>query len=180
MGLDLNSLLTYNGMTLEIVVWSMFLGIILGAFGIYYSKNFLGVFVRALLALKADSPEEAKTLAETGFTKNRSVRFALSHSMSFRRLICSEPISPDAEKFIITPKGKKKKRKFSLDELKFYIPPEHYIKADSIYNEDGSSLKIFFLTIVLFLLVAMASFKVVPSLIQMGTNFIDRYFSSGF
>jgi len=157
----------------------MFLGIVLGALGIYYSKNFLGVYVRALLALNATSPESAKTLAETGFAKNKNVRFALSFSASFRKMVCSEPISPDAERFIITEKGKKKKRKFTLDELKFYIPPEKHIKVDSIYNEEGSSLKIVFLTIVLFLLVAMASFKIVPSLIQMGSNFIDKYLSSG-
>lgn len=166
-------------MTLEIVVWSMFLGIVLGAAGIYYNKNFLGVYVRSLLSFNAASPESAKTLAETGFAKNKHVRFALSYSASFRKMVCSEPIDPNAEKFIVTEKGRKKKRKFTLDELKFFIPPEKQVKADSIYNDEGSSLKIVFLTVVLFLLVAMASFKVVPSLIQMGSNFVDKYLSSG-
>ena len=178
MGLDLHSWLTYNGMTLEIVVWSIFAGIVLGAMAIYYFKNILGIFVRALLDNGALSPETARSLADCGCQKSRNTRLALRVSTSYRRLISARPADPDAETTYIDAKGRRRKRKFRLDELKFYIPAENRDKAESLYDNDGSGVKILFLVVVLSLLTAVLALKVVPQLIQMGSNLLERLSAS--
>ncbi len=182
MGLDLNSFLTYKGMTLEIIVWSMFLGVIIGAFVILYNKSILGAFVRMLLETGANSPESAKTLEETGFSKNIFVKFSLQVKSTYRKIIQASPVNvrneitgdtipPENSKKRITKKRRPAEPK--LSELKFYIPQEMAIRAESIYSNNGTSLLIVIITIALFLTVAILSFTVIPDLVQMLKNFVE-------
>jgi ABC-type amino acid transport system permease subunit len=182
MGLDLNSFLTYKGMTLEIIVWSMFLGVIIGAFVILYNKSILGAFVRILLEAGANSPESAKTLEETGFSKNIFVKFSLYVKSTFRKIIQVSPVKSgyeikgDTVPLENTKKRIKKNRRTAqpkLSELKFYIPQEMAVRADSIYSNNGTSLLIVIITIALFLTVAILSFTVIPDLVQMLKNFVE-------
>ena len=167
MGLDLNSLLTYKGMTLEIIVWSMFLGIITGAFVILYNKKVLGSFIRMLLHVGANTPDNARTLEETGFSKNIFVKFSLIKKGTYRKIIHASALSGTAET------NKTRKTRTKLSELKYYIPDEMIARADSIYNDNGTSLLIVIITVALFLAIAILSFLVVPGLIQMLQNFVE-------
>lgn len=182
MGLDLNSFLTYKGMTLEIIVWSMFLGIIIGAFVILYNKSVLGAFVRKLLETGANTPEDAKTLEETGFSKNIFVIFSLQIKSTYRKIIHASPVNSGNEDTVSTVPPEKTKKRIKkkhrqaqpkLSELKFYIPQDMVARADSIYSNNGTSLLIVVITIALFLIVAILSFTVIPDLIQMLKNFIE-------
>lgn len=182
MGLDLNSWLTYKGMTLEIIVWSMFLGIIIGAFVILYNKSILGAFVRKLLETKAYETESAKTLEETGFSKNLFVKFSLRIKSTYRKIIQASPVknanetdsgTPSPENIKEESKKKQRQKQLKLSELKFYIPQEMTARADSIYNNKGTSLLIVIMTIALFLTVAILSFTVIPDLVQMLKNFME-------
>jgi ABC-type amino acid transport system permease subunit len=192
MGLDLNSWLTYKGMTLEIIIWSMFLGIVIGAVAIMYNKNVLGAFVRKLIEEKADSPESAKTLAETGFARNPFVKFSLSIRGTYRKIIQATPAdnfstglphpsltdgaTQEREEMTENKKNKKEKnppRRPQLSELKFFIPHEMTMRADSLYSNKGTSLLILLLTVALFLTVAILSFTIIPGLIQMLKNFVE-------
>lgn len=176
MGLDLNSWLTYKGMTLEIIVWSMFLGIVAGAFIILYNKNVLGAFVRKLVDIGACTPESAKTLEETGFTKNIFVKFSLNLKGTYRRIIVALPSQNKeipASGAIKPEKKKRRQRRLKLSELKFYIPQEMKDRADSFYNNSGANLLIVIMTIALFLTVAILSFTIVPDLVQMLKNFVE-------
>ncbi|MDD4772746.1 MAG: hypothetical protein PHZ09_03985 [Eubacteriales bacterium] len=173
MGLDLNSLLTYKGMTLEIIVWSMFLGIIVGAFVVLYNKNVLGAFIRKLLQTGANTPENAKTLQETGFSKNVFVKFSLMKKGTYRKIIHASALNGAAEIADNESGHRTRKVRTKLSELKFYIPDEMTGRADSIYNDNGTSLLIVLITIAMFLAVAILSFTVVPGLIQMLQNFVE-------
>lgn len=182
MGLDLNSWLTYKGMTLEIIVWSMFLGVILGAFVILYNKSVLGSFVRKLLETGSNTPETAKTLEETGFSKNVFVKFSLRIRSTYRKIIQASPAGGEnavgSEPALPENTGKIRRKKSRraqplLSELKFYIPQEMVMRADSLYSDNGTSLLVVVMTIALFLTVAILSFTVVPDLIQMLKNFVE-------
>lgn len=189
--MDWNSLLIYKGMTLELVVWSMFAGITIAVLVILYNKNVLGPFVRFLTEKGAVGPENAVSLKEAGASKNAFVRFALSRRSTYSKIIGATAIptsslelppppitdgkapshaAPEAD----TPvkRGRKHSRP-KLDELKFFIPPEMASRADAIYMNGGANILIALGTIALFLLVALLSFKVVPGLKQMLTNLID-------
>ena len=197
MGLDLNSWLTYNGMTLEIIVWSMFFGVLLGSLLIFYNRNVLGAFIRVLLENGATSPSTAKTLEETGFLNNFFVRAALRTRGTYRRIIhASSAASPldlppppltdgmqsETESEEKNTGGKKKermsRRRASLSEVKFFIPDNMAARARSIYSDKGINIFAIFMTIGLFLIVAILSILIVPQLIQMLKNFIDMFFGS--
>ncbi len=195
-GLDLNSWLTNNGMTLEIVVWSMFLGVMIGSFLIFFNKKVLGSFVRALIEAQAFSPETAKTLAETGFTKNFFVRTALRSRGTYRKIIQSASVAASPLEIPPAPlppageniqqdsdeSDKKKKKKqyqrkiIDISEMKFFIPDNMTARADSIYSDKGNSWIILLMTIGLFVLVSILSIIIVPLIVQMLNNFIEMFF----
>ena len=95
--MNFSSLLRYEGMTLEIVIWSLFIGIVIGVFGSFYVKQILGAFVRKLLSENANSPQNAKSLEETGFGGNPFVINALDGTGSLRRLIRCADETDDAD-----------------------------------------------------------------------------------
>jgi ABC-type amino acid transport system permease subunit len=180
MGLDLNSWLTYKGMTLEIIVWSMFLGIIIGAIVTLYNKSILGAFVRKLLETGSTTPENAKTLEETGFANNIFVKFSLQIRSTYRKIIRAAAIDnriPDLASSGVAQAGVKKRRKrsdsYKLSELKFYIPEEMIMRADSFYSNKGTSILIVIMTAALFLTVAILSILIIPNLVQMLKNFVE-------
>lgn len=192
--MDLNSLLIYNGMTLELIIWSMFAGICLAALIIMYNKNVLGPFIRALFDAGANSPETAKTLAELGYTSKPFVRLSLGKRGTFSRIVQhtaleASPLSParlsdgeneggDAAEAAVEPKKPPKKpggrrSRLSLDEVRFFIPEAMTERADSIYLNGGASLLTVLITIGAFLIVALLLFKFIPALLQMIENFVE-------
>lgn len=178
MGLDLNSWLTYKGMTLEIIVWSMFLGIIIGAIITLYNKSVLGAFVRKLLEIGATTPESAKTLEETGFSNNIFVKYTLQIKSTYRKIIQAAAINNSVPDSVVTnEKAAKRKRKRAqrppLSELKFFIPEEMTMRAHSFYSNKGTSLLIVIMTVALFLTVAILSLMIIPNLVQMLKNFVE-------
>ena len=160
--MDLSSLLRYNGMTLEIVVWSMFIGIVLGIFATLYIKYVPGPFVRRLLELDAFSPESAKTLKEAGCDRNPFLLGSLRAHSSLRRVIsCRQAGAGES--------GKSEK----LSQLKnesWYISSEMRARAESLYGSKGNLLLIALLAVLGFFIAALLSFTVIPDLITMASN----------
>lgn len=66
-----------NLVNIHVIVFGIFIGVFAASFYMVYVKNFVGAFVRKLLADGCLSAEKAKTLAELGFEKNLFVRLAL-------------------------------------------------------------------------------------------------------
>jgi len=171
-----NSLLTYRGMTLELVVWSIFIGIVIAILIIVYNKNILGSFVRYLDRIKATDPENAVTLEEAGFSKNFFVKFALSHNKTYRKVIGMTYASASDGSVGNTEKREGKsseKDRPRLEEMKFYIAPGMWGRADAIYMNDGANIIFALIAIAVFLGLALISFKVIPGFQQMITNLKD-------
>lgn len=144
--------------TLNIIVWSLFIGFII-AIGIsVYNKTVVGSLVRGLISKKAFSEDSAVTAADVG-CKNMFVRLALNKNSTLRRIVCAA--------------GKNNNESVSLDSDKFYIPDSSQEKAEAIYSKNGVSIKNVLIAIVVLVLVAFAALYIVPDLIQMLSNFIN-------
>ena len=143
-------------MTLDVVLWSMFIGLMLGAFAMLYHKLVGGAVVRRLFDEKAALPEQAMTLKQMGLEKNILVRFALRKGSGLRKVVLST--EPDAK---------------VTDETLFYLPEEKYPRAALQYDNNGTSVLTVFFAIVLFAVMMVGIRSVVPYLTQMLRNFVD-------
>lgn len=164
--------------SLELLVWSIFIGIVLGALASLYNKRVLGGFVRALIKNGANSPVNAVTVGEAGFSGNIFVKFALKRGTSLRKVVyCS--VEPD-----IIPKEKVNpvirflssstefRKKINVKEAKFYIPSDMMDRAELRYEKKGTDLFSFLLTVLVFLVVVYLSLKFIPDIIGMVDSFI--------
>lgn len=164
--MQLSSLFNYQGMTLEIVIWSLFIGIIIGAFAIWYSRRLLGVLVRALLASNANTSDSAKSFKELGIKSTLAYKIALRKNSMYRKIvhIADNGIIETADK-----------AKSNINNMKFYIPEEVNFRADSMYNPKGATLLGAFVAIFAFFIMALLAFIVIPDLIDMVQSLISQF-----
>lgn len=144
-GLDLPNfsfLYEYGGMPVELIIWSIFIGIVIASVAAIYVKLVLGSFVRALLAKKAVSPESALSLEESGFSKNFFLKASLRKKSTFRKTV------------------------FSEDEKSFYIPEEKTTRAEFMYDKKGNGVVVIVITILLFAIVAFLSAMILPWMLE--------------
>ena len=105
--LDLSELLLYNGTTsINFIVWSLFIGIVIAIIASLFIRIVFGAFVRNLLKNDIDTPEKAVTLKESGFAKNFIVKIGLKQMNSYNNCIVA-----------ITEDGKYYSNKQYTDEL---------------------------------------------------------------
>ena len=145
--------------TLNLIVWSLFIGFMIGIGVTIYNKFVLGALVRELIERGAHSEEAALTAAEVGCA-NPFIRFALRENSSFRRVVRMKGDTPT------------ELCKESFKTARYFIPDENVHRAELIYGGSGTTLVSVLLSVLAFLIVAFVSFIVVPDLIQMLTNFI--------
>jgi len=145
--------------TLNIIVWSLFIGFMIGIGVTLYNKFVLGSLVRELIEHGAHTEDAALTAAEIGCA-NPFIQFALRENGSFRRIV---HMKGDTETSY---------SKESFKTARFYIPDDKVHRAEVVYGNSGTSVISVLLSILAFLIVAFVSFIVVPDLIQMLTNFI--------
>ena len=148
-------------MTLNIVLWSLFIGFLLGIGGTVYNKVILGSFVRALLDGGITSADKAMTLGELGHTNNIFVKFALRRGSTFRRILHTADDSHEADSRI------------SLDKARFYIPEENLVRAEKVYGKLGASIFSILVSILALLITTLAALIIVPDLTQLVANFVS-------
>ncbi len=159
--------------SLELIVWSVFIGIIIGALASLYNKRIIGSFVRTLLSANAKSPEEALSVHELGFDKNKFVLIALRNGSTLRKLVYCTENAAKSGKYNIGDKiqkfftGEYPPRKVDFSNAKFYIPEELSARAEIRYEKKGTDLFSFMMTILVFLAVVFISLKVVPQILGM-------------
>lgn len=162
--MQLSSLFNSQGLTLELVIWSLFIGIIIGAFAIWYSRRVLGTLVKALLVSQANTTGNAKTFNDLGIKNTFVYRIALRKNSTYRKIVHI------AEDEVI----EEKKKRFDIDSLKFYIPDEVNFRADSMYNPKGTTLLGAFVSIFAFLIMVIFVLLVVPELIDFAKDIFNQ------
>lgn len=160
------------------IVWSVFIGIVLGALASLYNKRVLGAFVRALIKGGANTPDSAVTVNDIGFKKNMFVRGALRNGGSLRKvvhcakepdIIPSEKVNPFKKFFSSSIEFREK---VDMNEAKFYIPEDLMYRAEIRYEKKGTDIFSFMITVLVFLIVVYLSLKFIPEIIGLVDSFI--------
>lgn len=146
--------------TLNIIVWSLFIGFMIAIGATLYNKFVVGRVVRALIGREAHTEEAALTAKDVDCA-DVFIRFALRKKSSLRRIVHMV--------------GDKEAHRADTDfsTAKFYVPHEQIHRAKVIYGEVDASVPTILLSVFAFLLLAVVAFVVVPDLIQLLANFIS-------
>lgn len=146
--------------TLNIIVWSLFIGFMLAIGVTVYNRLVIGPMIKRLIERKAFCEETAIPAAEAGCT-NPFIRFAMRRNGSLRRLV---RLKGDTDQ---------KQGSVSVSDACLYIPDDRIRRAETLYGIGGMSAGSVLLAILVFFAIAILSFIVVPDLITMLSNFIE-------
>lgn len=138
--------LAQNIDSILIVVYCFIIGIMIAFVYSLTTKAVCGRLVDALVKAGAESPEKAKTLGELGIKKNVILNLAFS-----RRTTLSSLIGADGDG--------------EITDKRFYILPEHQIKAQGLYGAEKLSPISIVAAIVLFAALLFVFHYVVPRFI---------------
>lgn len=147
-------------MTLNIVLWSLFIGFLLGIAGTVYNKVVLGGVVRSLIDKGITDEDKAVSLAELDGV-SIFVKFALRRGSTFRRIVrmCGDT---DEERSSVP-----------IDKAKFYIPEENIGRAEKVYGKLGASVFSILISILALLVTTLVALIAVPDLTKMVANFVS-------
>ena len=176
--MNLTELLTGSEMSLELVIWSMFAGIVAASFMAVYNRRVTGRVVRLLYKRGAHSPSESLTLAEMGLSRNVLVRWSLRKNGVLRRVVLDfDPFAGNGRYRAVNPKNRKR----DLNRIRFYIPPEADERAEMMYIREGTTIFTALLSVALFLAIVLFCLAVIPGLQELLGNLslvMDEYFGS--
>lgn len=145
--------------TLNIIVWSIFIGFLLAIIISLYNKLVIGTAVRGIIEKKAFSESDAVTLTEIDCKKSLpGVVFALKINNTLKKIIRKAQDS-DADN--------------DSGNVKYYIPEDIVHKAETIYGKKGITAGNIVLAIVALLIVSVAAIYFVPDLITMLSNLVN-------
>ena len=126
------SFISTGYVSIDVVVWSICIGANLAVLLGYYSKNYIGAFVRKLLS-SGIGEENAKTIYEIGFERHFIIKCMLRDSSSLRNTV--SVIGEALPKIGITLKNGKERKKIDWQNARFYIAESNEEKATHSYGE---------------------------------------------
>ena len=129
-------------MTIEFVIWAFLIGGAVATIYTFYTKVVLGKLVRKLIEIDACSPETAISLEQIDYKMNSSVERALKKNSSF-----SQTVRTDGNGL-------------------FYINPEDLKKAGTKYRNDGITIYILLVLLLVLGATALICAYFFPSVIQ--------------
>lgn len=169
--MDLSKLLTYQGITLDIIVWSLFVGVVLALLVIFLTKRVTGAYVRRLLDAKAHTPETALTMRQLGVKSNILIRLQLREKGTLRKVVIANPVTASVQAPAVdgapVKKSAAKKRSADLADTPFFIPENKIDRAARLFDATSASLFNILLAVLALIVVAVISFTVIPDLIDM-------------
>ncbi len=154
---DKISLGTNTITTLNIIVWSLFIGFLAAILITLFNKLLIGSAVRRLIAKKAYTSDRAISAEKLG-CRNIFIRFAFRKNSTLRKLLCTD----NAEESVTAA---------NMDSIKFYIPEESVRKAETIYGKKDITVGTVLLCIIALFIVAMLAFLAADYLINMAEGF---------
>lgn len=146
--------------TLQIVIWSVFIGIVVGACSLYYNKRVIGSFVRDLLQSGATGPDSARTLEELGYGKSFFIKHALRDGSVLRKMVWEAD-----DNFTTDPSGytfSARSRKMDINTARFYVDESNRIKVDLRYSAKGTDIITLLIGVIIFAVVAYALLMFIP------------------
>lgn len=168
-----------SSLTLEWIVWAIFVGILLGAAASVYQKQVIGAFVRLLIKQGATEPARAQTLSELGQSQNWFIRWALREEGTLRKLVHLDQEPTEIPKEAVHPIRRFFSSKDTFYEktdmknARFYIPQDLVTRAEIRYEKKGTDLFSLLITALVFLVVVYLSLEFIPDLIGMYSSFFS-------
>ena len=141
--MTLAKLLTGGNTTSASIIWAIILGVFIAVVITYINKKTVGKLVNKLLALPADSEENAVTLDDIGLGSNGSLRYALRPTSTLSSII--------------------KK----TDDGRYYIPEDQQYRAETVYTQSRLSPMTLIVSAVLLIAAGATLLNVLPSFIDM-------------
>ena len=146
--------------TLNIIVWSLFIGFIIAVGVSVCNRLLLGTLIARLKDKEAFSEDSALTAKELGCA-NPLIRLALCKNSTFRRIV---RMKGDTETVLCADR---------FTEARFYLPEENIRRAETVYGKTELTAGNVLLSVAAFFALAIVAFIVIPELIQMLSNFIS-------
>ena len=142
-----------NGVSLELIVWSLFIGIMVAGAIAVYNKRFLGGFVRKLIEEEAFSPEKALTLEELGFENNKLLQREILKGVIFKSIVYEKD-----DEVVIQDKSAIPVFHEELDfkNARFYVPYELRHRAELKFDKKGTHIMLMVISSVFFLALALS------------------------
>lgn len=166
--------------TLKMVLWGIYAGILIGIAVSYFRKIYSGALVRKLLKAEALTQDSALTLEEAGFRPGFFYRNILKEGSSLRRYISFTDDSPISERDVS--KGKQRLRSFfglektplsyDFSKIRLYIPEELKYKADVVYEKQNAGIASFILLAVILTAFTVGISFIIPELLTLLDNFL--------
>lgn len=135
---------------LKQILWAFIVGVGIATIYTFYIRKVLGGLVRKLIAIDACSPEAAISLENINYKMNSLVKYSLRKGTEFSQTV------------LINEKGL------------YYINPEYLDKAKLKYKEEGTSVFLMFIILIVLAAVALISTYIYPQAIESLEDFIDR------
>lgn len=132
-------------------------------------------FRKVVTAIKKEDAEQAKLTAESAVEASDAQQTESETEAESREESSAENNSFDAASLIAEDQ---KHASINVSEYKFYIRPENLERAETVYNNTGSTILTAVITVVLALIVAALSMWLIPNLIQMLENMLDLFKSN--
>ena len=152
--MNFSSLWADTGSSLNKVIWAIYIGVVIAAFMLWYTKGFIGRVARLLAEKKAHTPEEAWSLRGLKLD-NIFIRNALKNKYSALR------------KVVYCTLDKEKLKRNDFYDAKFYIPEEYKNRAYFKYRGNNNTLPMVLITAVAMFIVANLCVKFIPQILDM-------------
>lgn len=144
---------------IELVIWSIFIGITIGTFYLFYVKRILGAAVRRLLENGCTSPEKALTLTEIGCGKNPFIKSSIKSGIL---------------KNVITVVDRKEGIPPNFETAKLYVPEEKRIRSELRFSGKDTDIFGVIISVLVFTALAIALTRLVPYIITLIESFFEK------
>ena len=165
-------------MSLEVMVWCLCGGLILGALGSYFTRRDASLLVNKLITDGIHTPEKAVTLEEAGFASNLPLRLSLRAGKPLRRmLLCvNEGDFPTKKCGFIRRffNGEREIVQTDLKTARFYLPEEMKYRAETRYNVKNVTPLDLLLSIIILIAAGFVVIYAAPKLV----GFLGAFLSS--
>ncbi len=187
--------------SVELIVWSVFAGIVVASLLAVYNKRLIGGFVKELLFRECFSPETAKTIVELGYGTDWIIKNALRKDKVLRGFVAraedgenvdnvnkadnvdNAANGENGENGENEAKDKKKadrsdcekRQEINFLTARFFIPEEKKYGAEVRYASRGTNLVSLAVGLLICAAAAFAAIVLIPDIIQLIDNFLGTF-----
>lgn len=171
-----------SGLSLEIVLWGICIGLMIGCVIAYIQRQALGRAVAALIRQEIFTPESAKTLSEIDCRANVLLRRALRPGKPMRKFLLCANEAEVTDHRPVSGFRRAMRRFFSLEEdaarfsvrdARFYIPAEQRYAAETRYDANGFTLPALIASLLVIGIATAAMLYVLPGVLSFFQPFLS-------